>query len=148
VITGTFGHVGATLFVAVLLSTGITRQLISPAVGYAQDVGVSYGIAAVGGVCTVRVPRRWRATYLTVLAAVLVGALLWSHTFTDVGHVTAFGVGAGLAVVVSAANRAGGRSPAPAPSGPRTGAATSTPSPVDGPAAPRPVGLPAQPPSP
>ena len=105
VVTGVFGHVGATLFVAVLLITGITRGLVSPAVGFLADVGVSYGMAAVAGLCVIRVPRRWRAWYLTVLIGVLAGGLLLSHTFTDVGHATAFCIGAALAVPVSAARR-------------------------------------------
>jgi Rhomboid-like protein len=112
VVTGAFGHVGATLFVAVLLATGITHGLVSPTVRFADDVGVSYGIAAVGGLCIIRVPRRWRTAYLVVMGIVLGGALLLSHTFTDVGHATAFGIGAAVAVLVSAASHAARGRPA------------------------------------
>jgi hypothetical protein len=105
VITGAYGHVGATLFVAALLATGITRGVISPAVAHVEDVGVSYGLAAVAGLCTIRVPRRWRAAYVTVLAAVLAVALVLFHTFTDIGHATAWAIGLGLAVIVSGARR-------------------------------------------
>ncbi len=103
VVTGVFGHVGATLFVAVLLATGITRGRVSPAVGYLADVGVSYGMAAVAGLCVVRVPRRWRAWYVAVLVVVLGGGLLISRTFTALGHATAFAIGCCLAVPVRAA---------------------------------------------
>ncbi len=106
VITGIFGHVGATLFVAALLATGVARGVVNPAVGHLDDVGVSYGLAAIAGLCTVRLPRRWRTAYVCAWAVVLGSALLLSHTFTDLGHATAFGVGLGLAVVVAAAGRA------------------------------------------
>jgi hypothetical protein len=105
VVTGAFGHVGATLFVAVLLATGITRGAISPAVSHVDDVGVSYGMAAVAGLCTIRVPRRWLVGYVATLAIVLVGALAFARTFTDVGHLTAWCIGLALAVVVAAARR-------------------------------------------
>src|SRR5947209_11175808 len=39
------GHVGATLFVAVLLSAGIWHHVIDRAVANEPDVGVSYGLA-------------------------------------------------------------------------------------------------------
>lgn len=110
VVTGVFGHVGATLFVAVLLATGVTRGLVSPAVSQVDDVGVSYGMAAVAALCTIRVARRWRTVYVTVLVGVLVAALLLFHTFTDVGHATAWCIGLALAVIVAAARRADGRS--------------------------------------
>ncbi len=53
----------------------------------------------------VLVPRHWRAPYVTVLAAILAVALVLFHTFTDVGHVTAWAIGLGLAVIVSGARR-------------------------------------------
>jgi hypothetical protein len=109
VVTGAFGHVGATLFVAVLLATGITRGAISPAVGQVDDVGVSYGMAAVAGLCVIRVPRRWLLLYVGTLVVVFGGGLVLSHTFTDVGHVSAWGIGLGLAVVVAAAMYRGSR---------------------------------------
>jgi Rhomboid-like protein len=105
VVTGVFGHVGATLFVAVLLAAGITHGLVSASVGFAQDVGVSYGLAAVAGLCAIRVPRRWRTAYLSVLVATLAVALLLVPTFTSVGHAVAFGIGASLAVLVAAGVR-------------------------------------------
>jgi hypothetical protein len=113
VITGAFGHVGATLFVAVLLAAGITRGRVSPAVGTFADVGVSYGLAAVAGLCTLRVPRRWRTAYLIVLIGILASALVLSHTFTDVGHATAFCIGTSLAVLVSAGHRSARQQPHP-----------------------------------
>lgn len=105
VIAGAFGHVGATLFVAVLLAAGITHGLVSPAVGYFADVGVSYGLAAVAGLCALRVPPRWRTVYLVVLIGLLASGLVFGHTFTDVGHATAFCIGISLAVPVAAAGR-------------------------------------------
>lgn len=107
-VTGVFGHVGATLFVAVLLATGITRSAISPSVSHVDDVGVSYGMVAVAGVCTIRVPRRWLVVYVGTLFTVIVSALVLSHTFTDVGHLTAWSIGLALAVVVAAARQEAG----------------------------------------
>ena len=62
-------------------------------------------LAAVAGLCTIRVPRRWLVGYVGTLLIVLVGALALSHTFTDVGHLTAWSIGLALAVVVAAARR-------------------------------------------
>lgn len=106
VITGVFGHAGATLFVAVLIATGLTHGLIDPAVAHAEDVGVSYGLAAAAGLCTLLVPHRWRSAYASGLSAALVVVLVLVHTFTDVGHATAFCVGLCLAVLVAAARHA------------------------------------------
>lgn len=110
-ITGAFGHVGATLFVAVLLAAGITHGRVSPAVGHFTDVGVSYGLAGVAGLCMLRVPRRWRTAYLIVLIGLLASGLALTHTFTDVGHATAFCIGISLAVFVSAGHRTARRQP-------------------------------------
>lgn len=115
VVTGVFGHAGATLFVAVLIATGVTHGLVHPAVTHAEDVGVSYGLAAAAALCVLTMPRRWRLPYALALSAVLVVALLLVHTFTDVGHATAFCVGLCLALVVAAARRAAEPPPAGIP---------------------------------
>ena len=113
VIVAVLGHVGATLFVAVLLAAGINDGLIDADVARAPDVGVSYGLAAVAGLLVARVPRRRRPWYALGLLAFAVAPLLADPDFTGIGHVTAVLLGFALAVLVNqAAHRA--RPPEPA----------------------------------
>jgi hypothetical protein len=100
-----FGEEGLRSAGGNVLGQPVTRGAVSPAVGYVDDVGVSYGLAAVAGLCVVRVAHRWLAWYVVVLVAVLGGGLVLSHTFTNVGHMTAWCIGLGLAVVARAAQR-------------------------------------------
>jgi hypothetical protein len=106
VIVAVLGHVGATLFVAMLLAAAIDRGLLDPSVARAPDVGVSYGLAAVAGLLVARVPHRFRGWYALGLVAVAAAPLLVRSTFTDVGHLIAVLIGFALAVL--AARAAGG----------------------------------------
>jgi hypothetical protein len=105
VIGAVLGHVGATLLVAALLAAGINDGRLDPAVERAQDVGVSYGLAAVAGLLAARVPPRHRRWYVLGLLAVCAAPLLLSPTFTDVGHVVAALLGLALAALVTRAAR-------------------------------------------
>jgi hypothetical protein len=103
VVTAVLGHVGATLFVATMLAAGIAHGRLSLAVAEVTDVGVSYGLAAAAGLLAARVPRRWLRPYLLGLGTVLVGLLLVDRSFTDLGHLAAWLIGLGLALLVSRA---------------------------------------------
>ncbi len=96
-LAGVLGHVGATLFVASTLLTGINRGRIDLSVATESDVGTSYGLASVAGVLVARVPRRWRPIYLMVMGVYLVYGLVVDRSFTAFGHVTAFAIGTSLA---------------------------------------------------
>ncbi len=99
VVVAVIGHVGATLFVAILLITGLGAHLVPRSVVYAEDVGVSYALAALLGWLTARVPRRWRVWYIAMLALYFLGPALFVQTFTDAGHATALALGLSLAVL-------------------------------------------------
>jgi hypothetical protein len=101
VIVAVLGHVGATLFVAVLLAAGINDGVVDAAVARAPDVGVSYGLAAVAGVLVGRVPRRWRAWYALGVLTVAAVSLLLDQDFTGIGHVSAVLLGFALAVLTA-----------------------------------------------
>ncbi len=98
VLAGVLGHVGATLFVAVLLVTGIARGDVALRVAAETDVGISYGLASVGGLLVARVGRRWLPAYLAGAAGYLVYGLFADRSFTAVGHLVAFGIGTALTV--------------------------------------------------
>ncbi len=110
VVIGVVGHVGATLFVAVLEVTALTRNRVGFAVVRDADVGVSYGLATVVGLLAARVPVAWRRRYLAGSAVVMAVQLVLVQGFTALGHLVAWVVGLGLAVPV---HRAAG-SPGPA----------------------------------
>jgi len=97
------GHVGATLFVSVLISSGITHGQLARSVARTSDVGVSYGLACVAAFIASQVPHRWRLLYLAVVLTYFVGPLLLSPNFTYVGHVTALALGFGLALLAARA---------------------------------------------
>lgn len=105
VITAVLGHVGATLFVSTILAAGVAHGRIQLSVRNATDVGVSYGLVAVLGLLAARVPRRWRAWYVTGFSVGFVVALIGRRGFTDLGHVSAWAIGLGLAVLVDRAAR-------------------------------------------
>lgn len=96
VIVGAVGHVGATLVVAVLLASGIAHGAVEHGVESAADVGVSYGLVAVGGVCLYLLPRRWRLPVAAVLVAGLAAALVLDQDFSDLGHSVALVIGIAL----------------------------------------------------
>jgi hypothetical protein len=95
-----FGHVGATLGLAVMLVSGIFHRMIDPQIATVHDVGVSYGLLALAGTLTARVPARWRAWYAAAIGGSSLGMLAISRDPTDVGHVLAAIVGLVLAVVL------------------------------------------------
>ena len=101
VIVAALGHVGVTLFVAVLLAAGIHAGRLSPALARAQDVGVSYAVMTVAGLLVARVPRWLRPWYMGGLLAFTVVPLLLDPDFTAVGHLTAVLLGFALAVLVT-----------------------------------------------
>ena len=101
VIVAALGHVGVTLFVAVLLAAGIADGRLNPALARAHDVGVSYAVATLAGLLAARVPRRLRPWYVAGLVAFAVVALLVHPDFTAVGHLTAVLLGFALALLVT-----------------------------------------------
>ena len=101
VIAAALGHVGVTLFVAVLLAAGIDDGRLSPALARAKDVGVSYAVATVAGLLVGRVPRRLRPWYAAGLLVLTLVPLLLDADFTEVGHLAAVLLGFALAVLVA-----------------------------------------------
>ncbi|GAA0294374.1 rhomboid-like protein [Kineococcus aurantiacus] len=101
-----FGHVGATLVVAVVLVAGLTHGRLDPAVAHAPDVGVSYGLACVVGLLAARVPRRLRVPYVLLPSAVLAAVLAAAPDPTALGHLVALLTGFCLAVLVRRGARA------------------------------------------
>jgi hypothetical protein len=101
VIVAVLGHVGVTLFVAVLLAAGIDDGRLSPSLARAEDVGVSYALATLAGLLVGRVPRRLRPWYAAGLLVLVVAALVIGPDFTDLGHLTAVLLGFALAVLVT-----------------------------------------------
>lgn len=110
-VTVVLGHVGATLFVSTVLTAGIAKGRISLAEATATDVGVSYGLVAALGVLTAYAPARWRSRYRVGVTVVLLGVLLAARSFTDLGHLVAWGTGLALSVLVGAGGRAASTSP-------------------------------------
>jgi hypothetical protein len=107
-VVAVLGHVGATLFVAVLLGAGITHGQLDRSVARADDVGVSYGLAAVAGLLAARVPARRRGWYVLALLACCVLPAVPGPDFTDLGHLVAVTIGLSVAVVAVRAERAAG----------------------------------------
>ena len=105
-IMGVLSHVGATVFVATMLTARITRGEASLTVATSADVGVSYGIAGLLGLLTIQVPRRWRHAYLGLISTALVATLLTSRTFTNLGHLTAWALGLAVAYIAAQARHA------------------------------------------
>jgi hypothetical protein len=58
-----------------------------------MDFGVSYGLAGVVAVLAYRVARPWRYAYVGGVLVVYGVPLVFSRTFTDLGHFTAALVG-------------------------------------------------------
>jgi hypothetical protein len=111
VITFVIGHFGATLFVAVMLLAGIYRHQIDPAVGRADDVGVSYGTVAVLGVATATLWGWKRVAAILVAYGYLLITLATDPGFTAVGHLTALTLGLLIAALIRAALKAARRLP-------------------------------------
>jgi len=93
------GHIGATLATTVgiwlQVREGAGRSLIYPI-----DVGASYGVAAAAGVLGYRLRRPWVWAWLAFLAVYLGGPVVTQGTFTDWGHLVAFGIGLAMGPLV------------------------------------------------
>lgn len=89
-----FGHVGATLIVAIGLAVAIHIGWLPIGTAYATDVGISYGVAAVLGALTAAIPSRWRAAWIGAWLAIAVLVAMVNKDFTSVGHVLALMLGA------------------------------------------------------
>jgi hypothetical protein len=96
------GHVVATVLVAFALATGVAQHVLDRRLTHEPDVGVSYGLAAVLGVLLHQLPRRLRLPVGLVATAVLVVTALVSETFTDLGHLLAWGIGVVLGSLLAA----------------------------------------------
>ncbi len=101
-----FGHVFATVFVAVLLAAGIEHHRLARSLARATDVGVSYALAAVLGVLVSRLGPRWRRPVGLGGLAWLTGVAFVQGDFTGLGHLVAWGIGIGTGAVGSAMARA------------------------------------------
>ena len=110
IISAVFGHIGATLFVSVLLRSGISKGLVDPSVRLASDVGFSYAMFGVAGMVVVWFTRTWtKLAYVAVLSLYLGAYAVFSRTFTDIGHVSAWLIGLATACVAGTALRRGRR---------------------------------------
>lgn len=99
VLVAAFGHVFATVLVAVLLTAGIAHHQLDRRLAHEPDVGVSYGLAAVVGLLVHRLPPRRRHRAVAAVTVVLLGAVVVSRTLTDVGHLVAWGIGLAMGQV-------------------------------------------------
>lgn len=110
IIVGALGHVGATLFVATIQATALTRNRAGFRLVHDADVGVSYGLAAVAGLLVGRFAPPWRRRYLLICLVVLTGQLVVVQGFTAVGHITAWVFGCAISVPVHRSGRSAGGS--------------------------------------
>ncbi len=94
-----FGHVFATVFVAMLLAAGIAHNQLDRSIAHEPDVGVSYGLAAVLSLLTRRLPGRLRLFSAWGTVGYLLLRLALSQTGTDLGHLVAWLIGLSMAVV-------------------------------------------------
>ncbi|MCW2600904.1 MAG: hypothetical protein JWM02_2733 [Frankiales bacterium] len=101
VLVAAFGHVFATVFVGILVHAGIAHHALSNGVAHEPDVGVSYGLAALVGLMVFRLPQATRRKVAVLGTAALIGFVLVSQTFTDLGHLVAWGIGLAMGFVGS-----------------------------------------------
>ncbi|MCC3326663.1 rhomboid-like protein [Nocardia abscessus] len=90
------GHIGATVLVAAGLWIGVEAGWVPASIRWAEDVGVSYGAMALIGALVAAVPYRWRIAWATMWFIVAVEGVLIGQTFTHVGHLVAFTIGAAV----------------------------------------------------
>ncbi|MFF2352539.1 rhomboid-like protein [Kitasatospora sp. NPDC058115] len=86
-------HVLATLVSEGVVAWGIVRGTLQRSMADTVDVGVSYALAGVAGVLTHRFAGRWRWLYGGGVVVFYLVPLVFSHTFTDLGHFTAALIG-------------------------------------------------------
>jgi len=93
------GHVCATLATTVGIWLQV-RQGAGRSLVYPVDVGVSYGVAAVAGVLVYRLRRPLALAWLALVAVDIGRAVVSTGTFTDWGHLVAFGIGLAMGPLV------------------------------------------------
>jgi hypothetical protein len=93
------GHVGATLATTVGIWLQV-RQGAERGLVYPVDVGVSYGVAAMAGVLVYRLRRPWNYLWFALVAVRVGAAVISTGTFTDWGHLVAFGIGLAMGPLV------------------------------------------------
>jgi hypothetical protein len=90
------GHVIATLLSEGGVALGIEAGLVPAGASTQMDVGVSYGLWAVGGAALVLLPRRWRLALATAAAGAVAGLLLAEPDhMTAAGHAVSLAIGIG-----------------------------------------------------
>ena len=99
IIVALIGHIGATLFVATLLSAGIFHGYLGRNLAREPDVGISYALACVAGFLVTEVPRRWRLPYVVVIVGYFAAPLGFAPSFTAVGHATGLALGLSLSLL-------------------------------------------------
>lgn len=99
VLVAASGHVFGSVMVAVLLLAGIAHEDLERSVAREPDVGVSYGLASLAGFLLFRLPTGRRRLVGATATAALVGLVVASRTFTDLGHLIAWGTGTTLGFV-------------------------------------------------
>ena len=97
VVAFALGHIGATVLVAVGLAVAVEARWLPMSIARADDVGISYGAAAVLGALTSVVPRRWRPAWVGWWSGIALLAASGAD-FTAVGHAVALTLGMGLSV--------------------------------------------------
>ena len=99
VVTFVFGHITATLVVAAGLAVAVRQGWAPTSSLSADDVGVSYGMAAVLGALTASLPERCRAPWAVWWVSLATLAWMNTTTFTAGGHLTAVLLGLVVAAV-------------------------------------------------
>ncbi|MFE6866490.1 rhomboid-like protein [Kitasatospora sp. NPDC057692] len=86
-------HVLATLVSEGVVAWGIVRGTLQRSMAGTVDVGVSYALAGVAAVLTYRLAGGWRWLYGAGVVVFHLVPLVVSHTFTDLGHISAALIG-------------------------------------------------------
>jgi hypothetical protein len=107
VITVVFSHVGATLLGTIFQTVELTGGWVAPRITGRLDVGVSYGLAGALGLLLVHVPGRYRLWYGVASVLGVIALIVFSSTFSIIGHGGAWLIGLGLAWLVYASARSG-----------------------------------------
>lgn len=107
---GLSAHVVATYVSQGRLSRSIRKGRASRRLVNVRDVGVSYFVWGIAGALSGYVDRRWRMQAQVAAVSALVANAVARPTFTELGHLTAFGVG--LAATPLAPDREGQPYPA------------------------------------
>lgn len=87
------GHVGATLLTEGAVAIGVLVGKLPSSALSRLDVGVSYGLAAIGAAALGLLPQRWRVGGIVALWAYLGGALVADPDATAWGHLLAAALG-------------------------------------------------------